>query len=674
MKTLISFYLTLIVLHCPCRAQLPPEQPNTCQLAVGDSPPETFEDCSTITTLDPLVPYTFYYTLTPSVTGSGTSWRGGLKIKVDAAASGAWGGFGFGPRMLGTDSVILLKCELGPGCPTGARIDGYKLTDYDPATKIPGSFQIQDSAAAVDSEDGSLVATFTVELPDSIDDLTKDPFTHIAAVGPVASDGSLRAHIGAAFPYDVVTTDLKSSSIPAATIGDVNDNLRAEASAATPAATAPNTNSPIPPLPTCSRTGGSVLSSFSTCTTLGANVLTVHWNALSPDSFSPSGSSGGRNISIEFGLSGTISGNEWLALGFPATPGQMVGSTAQVLLPCVSESSPDICSPENFQQGAVLKDYFLGGKSSRAVAPPGQLAFSNVEARSDGSSNAQGKFTVSLPATSITNGQLNVLYAKGTLNPTTGLLQQHDTRGAASLDLASGAAISTTDTSAEAKKNAHAWLMVIGWTVILSGTVVARSFKNLGPIWFQIHRAMQVFGLICVLTAFILIFSALGGNKTTYTLHFNLGVAATTLGLVQLSALLFRPHLDSRYRRAWALGHHWIGRSAVLLAVANIYYGIINVKQVGSWAVISYSVVFGLILGAGILKESIDYLRLPPPALMKAQFANVDQEREAATAVKELQEPVTALRPNLAGQQQHRTDESKVGGGGSGSDVEQPRS
>jgi len=658
-------------LHCQCRAQLPSEEPQNCQLAVGDSPLETFEECSSITTLDPPVPYTFYYNLTPSATGPGTTWRGGLKIQVDSVAGGAWGGFGFGSSMLGTDAVILQKCEVGPDCPNGARIDGYNLADYDPATKIPGSFEIRDSAAA-DPEDGSLVGTFTAEVPGSIEDLTSNAFRHIAAVGPVASDGSLRAHVGAAFPYDVVTTNLKSSSITATTTGTVNNPpSAAEALATTPATTAPATDTAIPPLPTCSLTGGSVLSSFLICATLGANVLTVHWNPLPPETFSPpeSGGGGSGNITIKFGLTGTIRDNEYVALAFAASPGQMIDSTAHFLISCNPRSSPEICSPEDIQQGVASKDYFLAGKSSSAVHSPGQLDFSDVEARNDGSGNVQGNFTVSLPAAFVSNGQLEVLYAKGTVNPTTGTLQQHSTRGAASLDLVSGASTSTTDTSVEAKKDAHGWLMVIGWTVILSGAVVARNFKSLGPIWFQIHRGMQVLGLICVLVAFILIFSALDGTRTTYTLHFNLGVAATALGLAQLSALLFRPHPDSRYRRAWALGHHWIGRSAILLAVANIYYGIINVKQVGSWAVISYSIVFGLILGVGILKESIDYLKLPPPALMKAQFANVDQEREAATAVKELREPVTAL----AVKHPEGSDESGAAGNGSGSDVEQPR-
>lgn len=47
---------------------------------------------------------------------------------------------------------------------------------------------------------------------------------------------------------------------------------------------------------------------------------------------------------------------------------------------------------------------------------------------------------------------------------------------------------------------AHAWMMVISWGVLLpSGVVVARSFKTLGPVWFQIHRAVQIVGLTTAL-------------------------------------------------------------------------------------------------------------------------------------------------------------------------------
>lgn len=65
---------------------------------------------------------------------------------------------------------------------------------------------------------------------------------------------------------------------------------------------------------------------------------------------------------------------------------------------------------------------------------------------------------------------------------------------------------------------AHAWLMVVGWSLIACGIVVARCLKdNLGsPLWFQVHRAVQVTGLACAATGFILIFAEVGSG-TPYT-------------------------------------------------------------------------------------------------------------------------------------------------------------
>lgn len=56
---------------------------------------------------------------------------------------------------------------------------------------------------------------------------------------------------------------------------------------------------------------------------------------------------------------------------------------------------------------------------------------------------------------------------------------------------------------------AHGWLMAIGWTLILVGILVARHGKAylLGdPLWFHLHRGIQILGLSCALAAFILVF------------------------------------------------------------------------------------------------------------------------------------------------------------------------
>lgn len=221
-----------------------------------------------------------------------------------------------------------------------------------------------------------------------------------------------------------------------------------------------------------------------------------------------------------------------------------------------------------------------------------------------------------------------MIYAAGPIDDT-GALQYHGgTRGAATLNLASGTSSASTEASFVAMRNAHAWLMTIGWSFLLLGAVIARSFRTTGCLWFYFHVGLQVVGLILILTAFILIFVALNGRKTLYPIHFGLGVTATSLALAQTAAMVWRPLKSSPWRRTWALCHAWIGRSALVLAVANIYYGIINVLMVESWAVIAYSIVFGSILGLGAVKEGIDYLQLPPPAEIERHFANNDEERE----------------------------------------------
>jgi len=71
---------------------------------------------------------------------------------------------------------------------------------------------------------------------------------------------------------------------------------------------------------------------------------------------------------------------------------------------------------------------------------------------------------------------------------------------------------------------------------------------------------------------------------------------------LQLSALL-RPKLSSPLRRKWNLVHWWFGRAAVVLAVADIYYGLANMVNTGSWGWGAYTAVIGSIVAFAILKE-----------------------------------------------------------------------
>jgi small-conductance mechanosensitive channel len=68
------------------------------------------------------------------------------------------------------------------------------------------------------------------------------------------------------------------------------------------------------------------------------------------------------------------------------------------------------------------------------------------------------------------------------------------------------------------------------------------SFPLLSPL--PVRRALQVLGLACALAGFILIFEAVrqatGTSVSTYTTHRRLGIAAMSMGLFQLLALVLR--------------------------------------------------------------------------------------------------------------------------------------
>ena len=71
----------------------------------------------------------------------------------------------------------------------------------------------------------------------------------------------------------------------------------------------------------------------------------------------------------------------------------------------------------------------------------------------------------------------------------------------------------------------------------------------------------------------------------------------------QIPAIRWRPALSHPRRRLWNLFHWWTGRAAVLLAVANIFYGLINVLDVSAGAWGAYTAVFSVIVAAGIAKD-----------------------------------------------------------------------
>jgi hypothetical protein len=62
------------------------------------------------------------------------------------------------------------------------------------------------------------------------------------------------------------------------------------------------------------------------------------------------------------GMSATATDGEYVSVGLPKVPGQMVGAAAMILSACAS------CNG-----GTSLEEYNLGGKTASAVAPANAL-------------------------------------------------------------------------------------------------------------------------------------------------------------------------------------------------------------------------------------------------------------------------------------------------------------
>ncbi|KAL4422108.1 hypothetical protein ABPG77_003393 [Micractinium sp. CCAP 211/92] len=318
------------------------------------------------------------------------------------------------------------------------------------------------------------------------------------------------------------------------------------------------------------------------------------------------------NTALRMGMNSSAHG--YVSFGFPPNPepdtGAMIGATALSLQSCSS------CPT-----GAQLAQWFLGGTASGQMSPSNNLQVSNVTAVALPGGGMAASFILQLP-----EGQdpadTDFILAAGAVYGN-GAMRKHQTYGQINIDLTTGTLGEEPEVNSiavSALVAAHIWLLIIGWGVCIPcGVVVARCLKGLDPLWFHVHRALQSLGFLMGVVGLGLGFAIAGGWDGLFPVHRNLGLAATILGLFQIIAVIprLRPSLVSRYRRTWNLYHWWQGRAAVVLAVANIYYGMINIQALGAGAWGAYTAVFGVIVASAIAMDGYKYVQLPPPGLSK---------------------------------------------------------
>ncbi len=130
---------------------------------------------------------------------------------------------------------------------------------------------------------------------------------------------------------------------------------------------------------------------------------------------------------------------------------------------------------------------------------------------------------------------------------------------------------------------AHGSLMVSSWGFLLpSGVLIAHFLRHRDPLWFRLHRLIQVTGICCALAGFIIAvtqFNVFGPeNPARAQAHGYMGCIVTVLGLLQPINAYFRPHVKkgepkTPNRKKWELCHRGSGWLAVTLAVPTICLG-----------------------------------------------------------------------------------------------------
>ncbi|KAI3429584.1 hypothetical protein D9Q98_005670 [Chlorella vulgaris] len=580
--------------------------------------------------------YTYSVYSTVVANGSDTLLRMGLV----AQTNGGWAGWGLPQArgmMLGASAVIVWPTAAGANV-SGFLLprDSYEEVDVNAAM---GTFSILDSAA--ENVAGELRAVFTIPLPGQSANAVASPagVNYIYAIGPMGSSYTpgLRDHAirgrpygGANFVMSQGPDPAGAAAQPAAESQSPPPSRSLEATSTAPPS--PEAISAPPPSPAPSQNAasgsssctlqlaqGAALESFTGCRTIRGigqdfNLMWRH----EPVASNPA------KLLVTMGLNASVGSSGYVSVGFPQRPGRMVGATAMILQTCPNGSADCV-------GGVKLTQWYLASEDDSGVNPSNGLAVSNVQAGMlSASGTLAGSFQLQVDAPASrrrrllqlegSDGSMPLIFAAGPVS-SDGKPLQHADYGSSTLPIAGStdAASATSDGGSSGEnltlKSAHSWLAAIGWGVLIpAGIVMARSFKDAAPpLWFHLHRGLQtlgfVMGTISLGLGFMLVDSEWTAQDHEHAVHRNLGVACTVLGFTQFSALVLRPNLNHKYRFAWRLWHVWVGRSAAVLAIANIYYGILHMWDLGVWTWASYTAVLGSIVGVSVVKDTATWIK-----------------------------------------------------------------
>ena len=112
--------------------------------------------------------------------------------------------------------------------------------------------------------------------------------------------------------------------------------------------------------------------------------------------------------------------------------------------------------------------------------------------------------------------------------------------------------------------------MLLSWGFLLPAGVIAAHFlRHRKPLWFKIHRAVQMTGLVLATIGWVIAltqFEVFGQGVNVSSLHGGLGMIVMVLGLLQPINAFFRPHPEpkTRKRDIWGAYTFWCLNSLLL--------------------------------------------------------------------------------------------------------------
>ncbi|KAI3973328.1 hypothetical protein MKX01_020703 [Papaver californicum] len=281
------------------------------------------------------------------------------------------------------------------------------------------------------------------------------------------------------------------------------------------------------------------------------------------------------------------SANNYIAIGFSQN-GKMIGSSAIV----------GWIGTNNI---GIAKQYFLGDKRPNAVFPDqGNLTLVDKSSPTITSQNSRLYLAFQLKtAQPITN----VIYSIGPdgllPNSRNFQLTQHADQGNILINYQTGQA-KVLGAPYTRLRRGHGSLNMIGWGLcLLIGAMVARYLREKDPLWFYLHACIQVVGFILGVSGVVTGLVLEDVLSASVDRHKTIGIFVLIFGCLQVIAFLARPKVDSKFRFYWNVYHWTVGRTMIILAAANVFYGLKLANEHKGWTA-GYAVALSILIATAI--------------------------------------------------------------------------